>query len=311
VWHSGTVSQVSEPRGTASIRTVRVAAVVLHYRFWPGIATCLDGLQAQTLSATRTLVVDNASDDGSADAIAKAYPQADLLRMESNDGYAAGMNAGLRSLDLAALDFVLLCTHDVRFEPDCLERLVSAAEHDHTIGVVGPVLGWSSRPNEVWSAGGMLRPVTGRPWHLRKPHHLDEARLGPVADRAWIDGAIMLARTSVFERAGCFDERFFLYSEELEWLRRVRSAGDRVVVAPSAVAWQQPGMAPPYLETRNRILLYRNPKDAWYLLVAVVAGVLAAVRSLRAGRRPEAKLRLLAVIDGLSSRLRRGIALQR
>ena len=308
VWHSGTVGQVPQPRRTASIRTVRVAAVVLHYRFWPGISSCLDGLRAQSLPATQTLVVDNASADGSADAIAEAYPQAELLRMGSNDGYAAGINAGLRALDLAALDYVL---HDARFEPDCLEQMVAAAEGERTIGVVGPVLGWASRPDEVWSTGGMLRPVTGRPWHMRKPLYLDAARHGPVADRAWVDGAVMLARTSVFDRAGCFDERFFLYSEELEWLRRVRSAGDRVVVAPAAVALQEPGMAPPYLETRNRILLYRRPKDVWYLLVAVLSGFAAAGRSMRAGRWREARLRLVAVADGLSCRLRRELALQR
>lgn len=289
----------------------RVAAVVLHYRLWPGVGRCLDDLERQTLPLTQTVVVDNWSGDGSPDAIARKYPAVELIRLSINDGYAAGMNAALRSLDLASLDFVLLCTHDARLEPGCLEQLVAAAEHDDSIGVVGPMLGWASRPGEVWSAGGMLRAVTGRPWHLREPLRIDAARQGQIADRAWIDGAIMLVRPTSFERAGLFDERFFLYSEELDWLRRVRSVGKRVVVAPSAVAWQEPGMAPPYLETRNRILLYRHAKDAWYLVVAVLAGLTATIRALRAGKRDEAKLRLIAVLDGITGRLRRDVALQR
>lgn len=289
----------------------RVAAVVLHYRFWPGVAGCLTDLEEQGLRLIQTIVVDNASDDGSPDAVAGGYPGVEVLRLPVNDGYAAGMNAALRSLDLSSVDYVLLCTHDVRLEPDCLSQLVAEAESDAEIGVVAPLLGWRSRPDEVWSAGGLVRPLTGRPAHRRSDSSLATARRARVTDCAWVDGAVMLVRANVFERIGWFDERFFLYSEELEWLRRVRRAGDRVVVVPGAVAWQEPGMAPPYLETRNRILLYRRPKDGWYLVMAVLAGLTAAVRSMRAGRWREARLRLVAVADGLSCRLRREIALQR
>ena len=296
---------------STSVSRVRLGAVVLNYRNWPGVRRCLDDLSRQSAEPSKIVLVDNASGDGSADRVSDAYPEVDVLRLSSNNGYAAGMNAGLRSLDLLSFDFVVLCTHDVQLESDCLEQLIAVAESDRRTAVLAPLLGWASRRDQVWSAGGTIRRATGRPGHVRTPSLIADARREPLEDRVWVDGAVMLVRSDVFGEVGWLDERFFLYSEEVEWLRRVRATGRRVVTVPNAVAWQEPGMAPPYLETRNRILLYKRGRDAWYLALAIVAGLTASLRSLRAGRRAEARLRLVAVVDGITGRLRRDLALQR
>jgi GT2 family glycosyltransferase len=288
----------------------RVAAVVLHFRFWPGVEHCLDALREQSAALVATVVVDNASSDASAEAIRSAHPGLSVVELATNDGYAAGMNAGVAAVDGDDPDWLLLCTHDAVLDPDCLERLLAIGEADPSIGALGPLLGWRSRPDVVWSAGGALRR-SGRPVHVRPRGDIASARLCRTADRDWLDGAVLLVRRTAWKAIGGFDESFFLYCEEVEWLLRAHDHGWRVVCEPSAVARQEPGQAPPYLETRNRIRLHLIRRSPLGVAAAVAAGLRAAARSALAGRRDLALLRLAAVRDGLSGRLDRARALRR
>lgn len=301
----------------STINRPRVTAIVLNYRNWPGVRDLLGDFVGQTLAPLDIVVVDNASGDGSAAQIQgdaeRTGRRIHLLEMVSNNGYAAGINAGITwalSREEAS-EYLLLCTHDVRLELTCVERLVAALEVDRQAAVAGPLLGWASRPALVWSAGGSLNARTGRPFHQGAGAALDAARGKPSTSAAWLDGAVLLVRRSAVDEVGLLNESFFLYTEEIEWLLRMADRGHSAIVVPDAVAWQEPGMTPPYLEQRNRVLLYRLRREPRLVAVGVAAGLAAASRDAIRGDGRRARLRGIGVIHGLTGRLDRDLAGQR
>lgn len=232
---------------------MRIGAVVLHYRFWPEVRATLDALLSQTRPPDELIVVDNHSDDASADAIRNAYPAVSVVDAGRNGGYAAGMNVGIAQHLAGAAHAVLLLTHECRLAPDALRlleaRLVAAPE----VAAVGPLLAFRSRPDTVFSAGGRVKRRNFNPVHVTEPPYIaDWHGRGPL-DAEWLDGACILIRADVLRTTGPLDERYFLCYEEAEYLMRIRARGLRVECVPAAVAWQEPGNLTPYLSVRNRL----------------------------------------------------------
>ena len=156
-----------------------------------------------------------------------------------------------------------------------------------------------------------MRRWTGRPAHRRADVSVETARQAPMEAVTWADGAVTLVRRAALDDVGRFDERFFLYSEELEWQLRARDHGWSVVLVPQAVAWQEPGQAPPYLETRNRVLMFRIRREWPLVAVALLAALVEAARAAKKRRWQFVGIRLLAAVHGLTGRLDRSRALLR
>lgn len=280
----------------------RVAAVVLHYDEPECAASCVRTLHEQSLRPHRVVVVDNASSAERRATLRELVRDAEVIELPANRGYAAGMNAGVSTVARDA-EYVLLCTHDAQLGADAVRAMVDTMAADPGLGVVGPLLAQADLPDRVWSAGGTLRTITGRPQHKRGSGSVAaERRRGPRAC-CWLDGAVLLTTPGVLASVGPFDEAFFLYCEEVDWQLRCAAAGYRVADVTEAVATQRPGLAPPYLQTRNRILLYRRRRRRWYLLAAVLSGVHAAFRAVLKRKWRLAGLRVKAVRDGFTERL--------
>ena len=196
---------------------MRVAVVVLHYRNWPGIRRTLDAVLEQGVDPTEVTIVDNASGDGSVREIEANYASMNRIELDANGGYAAGMNQGLRAC-ASSYDAALLLTHDCVLGEGALELLKSRLRSDERLGAVGPLLAWRSAPDRVFSGGGTLLAPAYDPDHLwwrdEVSLHADE----PPREVQWLDGACVLLRTAVFESLGGFDEGYFLYFEEVDYL---------------------------------------------------------------------------------------------
>ncbi|HWB68935.1 MAG TPA: glycosyltransferase family 2 protein [Solirubrobacterales bacterium] len=208
----------------------------------------LEALTAERIEPDSIVVVHNPTEPGQA---APRVPAGcEVIQAERNLGYAAGMNLGVARLLERGSGFLLLLTHDARFEPGALDALTGAARRRPEYGVLGPalVLAGSGAP---FSFGG-VSGRNGTTWHLKdRPPAADG-----IADCDWVDGGSLLVRAEVFERVGSFDERFWGYCEESDLCLRARRAGWKVGAVLDAVAEQQPGAdARPgvwsYLLTRN------------------------------------------------------------
>jgi GT2 family glycosyltransferase len=228
---------------------MNVTAIVLHYRYWPGVRRALDALLEGERSPDRLIVVDNCPECEGARQIEQAYPSAKLIRAEKNLGYAGGMNLGLRHLDDA--DAVLLLTQDCVLDPGALGIMLEELAHPG-VGAVGPLVRIAAS-SRVWGAGGWVsRSGAG------KYGSGDDVAAWidvPAFDTQWTDGCCILLRGTAARRMARFDERFFMYFEEVDYLMRLRKLGWRVRVAPRAQAWQSPGEPGNRLFARNQLLL--------------------------------------------------------
>jgi GT2 family glycosyltransferase len=204
-----------------------LAVVVPNYNGADFLGRCLDAVLAQTVPVQRVLVVDNASTDGSGDALAGTHPQVDVLRLPTNTGFAGGANAGVRAV---TEPFVAVLNSDAEPAADWVERLATAPQ-DADIWAWGGVL-IAADTGLVESAGDCYHPdgyafkaLRGRPLGVL-PSEPYEVFAPP--------GAAPVFRRDVFVELGGYDERFFLYYEDIDLCFRAALRRHRAVVVPTA-----------------------------------------------------------------------------
>lgn len=275
------------------MHTFAYSAVLLYYKKGRSVLGTIDGLLDQRPAPTELIFVDNASGDGLADVVEDNYPQIQVVRAESNLGYAGGMNLGRKALSVE-VPLLLFATHEVELEPDCVGLLVKAMT-DNGIVQAGPVLGLLNRSN-VWSAGGNLN------WRGGTTHKKLSSGSG-VGDATWLDGALHLVRSSAFDDIQGFDEDFFLYWEDVDLSLRLRNRG-RVVVVDSARAYQDTSFEPQYYGARNRILLWRKHKRPVKLVISILELATRALRDNVIRRQPPEGHKVSGRFRGLRDGLR-------
>lgn len=219
----------------------------------------------------KVIVLDNASTDGSVDAIQTAYPDVCLIQLEQNLGYAGNNNVGIESALRQGADWVFVLNEDTILSPDCVRTLVDAGEQNPKIGIVGPMVYHHDEPKIIQSAGGMM-DRHWRAFHLAQ-NELDQGVYSEPHTVEWISGCAIMVRRDVIEQVGPLDRRFFYYWEETEWCVRARTFGWSVMHVPRAKLWHkgvqrnyQPSESITYYSTRNRFLMlakHKAPLRAW------------------------------------------------
>ena len=210
-----------------------VSAVVVNYNGAGYVDAAVASLLAQEGCALEVVVVDNASTDGSADALAARFgDRIRLLRNAHNAGFGAGNNTGFA---VARGRFLLLLNSDAEADPGLARHLVAAASASPRIGMVAAkVLAHSARS------------VIDNTGHLMYPDGLNRGRGRKQEDRGQFDalgtalfpsGAAALYRREMLDDVGTFDESFFLYGDDADLGLRGRVAGWGCAFAPEAVAY--------------------------------------------------------------------------
>jgi N-acetylglucosaminyl-diphospho-decaprenol L-rhamnosyltransferase len=230
-----------------------IGVVLVHYCFWPDVRQTLDALAAQTRPPDRVLVLDDCSPDGSVERIAEAYPHLEVEVAPHNRGCVANFNAGLRRMLDRGMDAVLLLTHETALERSALEELAGRLERAPHVGAVGPLLGFLSRPDVVFSAGGMLQPGSWQNPHAGMYEPIERWRGAPPREVPWLDTACVLVRAQAIEQTGLLSERYFHYYDDVELGVRLNQAGWAVECIYAAVGRQQPGKLSEYYRVRNRL----------------------------------------------------------
>lgn len=263
-----------------------VIAVILNTNRRADTLACLVSLAASDYANLSVLVLDNASSDGSAEAIASAFPAVQVLPLTQNLGYAGNNNVGIAAALAQSADWVFVLNEDTVQAPDCISRLVALGESDPQIGIVGPLVYHFDEPAVIQSAGGRL----GRFWKSLHTGHNELAHHHPLLTEPrpvdFISGCAILVRRALLEEVGALDERFFYYWEETEWCLRARRNGWQVWFEPRAGLWHkgvqrdyQPNPSVTYYNTRNQFMLlakHRAPLAVWLVAWAEVARTLVS-----------------------------------
>ncbi len=215
-----------------------VIAVTVNWKQPADTLECLRSLSAQTYPRLRLLAVDNASGDGSAEQIRRAFPQAEVLESPSNLGFAGGYNLGIRrALELGA-DYVFIINNDATAHPRAVEHLLAQAAG---AGMIAPLIFYAAEPQRVWSAGGWVSR-----WNLEVSFLADslsrrypDGRLPPAIELDFITGCAILLPRQTLESVGLFDEGYWMYYEDSDLSLRVRRLGLSIRLAPEAHAWHK------------------------------------------------------------------------
>lgn len=217
--------------------TALLSIIIVSFNTRAHLARCLASLQSSPPRVpTEIIVVDNASTDGSADA-ARQHTGVVVLDAGANVGFAAANNLGIRA---SRGDVLLLLNSDTRVPPGAIDGLVTALEDHPGATVVGPRLVDEQGRAEL-SFGSMMNPLAE--WRqrrlMRRLAASDVATVAQVDALArrehwpdWVTGACLLVRRRDADAVGLLDERYFMYTEDVDFCAAIRARGGRVLFTP-------------------------------------------------------------------------------
>lgn len=258
--------------------------VIVNWNLKDDTLTCIESLVSAGMPIQRIILVDNASSDGSVQALGERFGGAlSLIESPSNVGFAQGSNLGIYyALDHAA-QWILLLNNDTYVARDFLLELAQAQERGPQCAIMAPVILYHDSPDRIWYLGDRIMPG------LLFTHSLYRGRKNrgdwpPLVDVDFVTGCAMLVRREVFERVGLFDPELFMYGEDVDFCWRARLAGFRLAVAPRARMWHRVStssnrnrQAAYYMHTLNQNRFYRRNSRGLQVPVMLL---LSALRSL-------------------------------
>lgn len=285
-----------------------VAVIVVTYNSAAVIEACLSSLPDALADVDdwTVTVVDNASTDNTTELVAEHAPDARVIQLGRNAGYAAAINAGVTAL--GSERYVLILNPDLRLGPGCATPLIQAVDRPG-VGIAVPPLvnpegelsySLRRRPTVLRatvesliggtraSESGRLGEVVGEPAQYRYDHPVD-----------WATGALMMVSRGCLDKVGAWDESFFLYSEETDFCLRAQDIGYLTWFTPCVPSVHIGGESTtsPYLWsvlTVNRVRGYRKRHHLPATAAFWVATVLGeAIRAASGSRRHQAALRAL------------------
>lgn len=286
----------------------RALVLVLTHNSYHTIRACLESLERALGSelAAATLVVDNASTDGTVEEVRTRFPRLRLIESDENLGYAAGNNRGIRTALELGCEFVYLLNPDARVEARFLEEACAAMDGQPAAAAVQSLLLLEPDGERIDSSGNRIHFLG---FGLCEQHGAQRAE-APSAGRdiGFASGAAVLLRLSALADVGLLEERLFLYCEDLDLCWRLRMAGYGIRLAPGSVVLHRHEFARNpekyfYLERNRWLVLLRVASARTLLLLAPallaseLAILLLALRSGWAGQ----KLRALAALVSLDT----------
>jgi GT2 family glycosyltransferase/glycosyltransferase involved in cell wall biosynthesis len=257
----------------------RVSVVVVNYRGVDDTIACLDGMRDLDFPELEVIVVDNASGDGSAEVLTARFPDAKVLGLAENTGFAGGCNHGAAQ---ATGQYVAFLNNDARPDPDWLTAAVAELHADTSVAcVASKVLDWEGDTLDFVDAAAAFYGHGFKTGVDEPDDRQDNER-----DVLFAHGAAMVIDAEVFRDAGAFDERYFMFFEDVDLGWRLWMLGYRVRYVPDSLvyhrqhasmggigAWREQ-----YLLERNALFTIYKNYDDHNLQKTLPASIALAVR---------------------------------
>lgn len=208
----------------------KVGIIVLNYNGARCLPACLRSLDRLEYPAKEIIVVDNDSTDDSLETAEKRFPHFTFVRNAKNEGFAKGMNAGMRLAFSHKAEWVWLFNYDAIADPQSLVTLILAARENPRAGLLSPVISETERGSR-WFAKGKIEYLRMRTRHI-PPTKEDLA--SKAYPSKFLTGCALLIKKELTDAIGFLDERFFLYYEDADYSVRATRAGFACLVVPEA-----------------------------------------------------------------------------
>jgi len=267
----------------------KLAIIIINWRRYDDTVECLRSVKASNYQDYRIILVDNASDDGSGEKLAKEFPDIKAIFNKKNYGFAEGNNIGIKQALKDEAKYILLLNNDAVVGRDCLSNLIAVMEHEPATGIIGPKI-YFYNANTVWYAGGKLNRLTGLTFHIGEGVE-DRGQFSQPAEVDFVTGCALMVKSEVFERVGLLDKDFYHNHEDAEFCLRAKAAGFGLTYEPSAIVYHKlarstgGGRSPfaLYFKTRNHLLFQKKrglraplfwPVFAWLVLKRIAGSIL-------------------------------------
>ena len=238
----------------------KVAVIILNYRVKDLTIRCIKSVLSSSYGNYLMVVVDNHSGDGIEKEISN-MPKTSFTQSGENLGYTGGNNLGIKKALQQNVDYVFVLNPDTEVEGKTIENLLKAAE-ENLADIAGPKIYFKEKNKKIiWYAGGIFDRDNVLGSH-KGVNEKDRGLYNQNEETDFVTGAAILIKSTVFDKIGLFDERYFLYLEDLDFCLRAKKAGLKVMYLPEAIVWhsnaQSTGLGSKlqdYYITRNRMLL--------------------------------------------------------
>lgn len=217
----------------------KIGVVTVTYGSGEVLPDFFASLDKQVYRNFMLVAVDNQSQDSTLDQL-RAYKGCELILIpnDKNLGVATGNNQGIRAAIQAGCEYVLLLNNDVVFGAELFQQLVDGLA-EHNCQMTTPIMYYHDRANVIWAAGGYFQPLLG----YRSLHYGDgdedagqHASAKPVA---YTPTCCVLVQREVFARIGLMDERYFVYSDDTDFMLRAWKAGLKLWLLPQVKLWHK------------------------------------------------------------------------
>lgn len=208
----------------------KVGIIVLNYNGARCLLSCLQSLDRLEYPEKDIIVVDNASADDSFEEAEKKFPRFTYVRNAKNEGFARGMNVGMRLALKRGAEWVWLFNYDASADSGALSALILAAGENPQAGLLSPVIS-ETGSGSVWFAKGKIDSFRMRTLHI--PSTRAESASAAYSSE-FLTGCALLIKKELIDTIGFLDERFFLYYEDADYSVRASRAGFACLVVPQA-----------------------------------------------------------------------------
>lgn len=256
---------------------MKIAVVILNFNGLSDIRDCLKSVNTNEKDGfeVETIVVNNDTEIRNIDSLKKLFPKIHLINNDKNLGFSGGNNAGIRQALKNNANYIFIINNDTILEKNCLKILLNSAEKEKTAGIFGPKIyfapGYEThkekyRPLDlgkiIWYAGGMIDWQNVLASH-RGVDELDNGQYDKISKTDFVTGCAMFVKKEVFEKIKLFDEKIFLYFEDVDFCIRAKKKGIGSLFVPQAVVWHKNAGSSggtgsnlqTYYMTRNRLII--------------------------------------------------------
>lgn len=253
---------------------LKIAIIILHFNNQKLTDDCLSSVKKLSVKNFKleTIVVNNNPQE-EIGSLKKKYREVIFLEAKENIGFSGGNNLGLKKALKNGADFIFLLNNDTLLSENLLMELLKIAKGDKQIGILAPKIYFApgyefhrdryqeiQRGKVFWYAGGLLDWQNIIASH-RGVNEVDHGQYDQIVPTDFASGCGMLVKKEVFQKIGFFDERYFLYLEDVDFCQRALRAGFKIVYVPQARLWHLNagsssvgGSLHDYYLTRNRLL---------------------------------------------------------
>lgn len=224
---------------TAKKADPQIGVVTVMYNSADVLPDFLTSLTRQTYRNLRIYIVDSGSSDDSLRLIREQQAlTCEIIANNENVGIAKGNNQGISAALADGCASVLLLNNDVSFGPDLISELAKGLA-DHSCSMAVPLIYFHHLPITIWAAGGGFQRFVGYRNYHRGEGKTDKGQYNKPTRTSFAPACCILMRREVFEKIGLMDERYFVYSDDVDFMYRALRAGLSLFVIPSARLWHK------------------------------------------------------------------------